>query len=70
MQEEPMAAQQHQGRIRVDERDGVVWLTLDHEAMRNAMSDDMTRQWAQEMARLRRERNVRCVVVTGAGSAF
>jgi enoyl-CoA hydratase len=65
-----MAAQEHNGQIRVDERGGVVWLTLDHEAMRNAMSDDMTGQWAAEIARLRRDRSVRCVVVTGAGSAF
>jgi enoyl-CoA hydratase len=65
-----MAAQEHNGRIRVDQRGGVVWLTLDHEAMRNAMSDDMTRQWAQEITRLRRNSGVRCVVVTGAGSAF
>lgn len=59
-----------EGQIRVDEQGGVVWLTLDHAAKRNAMSDRMTRQWQQEMARLRRDRSVRCVVVTGQGSAF
>jgi enoyl-CoA hydratase/carnithine racemase len=59
-----------QGRIRVEQDGGVAWVTLDNPAVRNAMSDDMTRQWAEHMARLRRDRSVRCVVVTGEGSAF
>jgi enoyl-CoA hydratase len=65
-----MAAHEHDGRIGVEAHDGVVRLTLDNPAMRNAMSDGMTQQWRDHMARLSNDRSVRCVVVTGAGSAF
>ncbi|MBG0833386.1 enoyl-CoA hydratase/isomerase family protein [Planomonospora sp. ID67723] len=55
----------------VDRRDdGVVVLTLNRPDRRNAMTDGMTEQWRQAVAGLRRDRDVRCVVVTGAGNAF
>ncbi len=55
----------------VDRRDdGVVVLTLNRPDRRNAMTDGMTEQWRQAITDLRRDRDVRCVVVTGAGSAF
>ncbi|MBB4937370.1 enoyl-CoA hydratase [Streptosporangium album] len=55
----------------VDRRDdGVVVLTLNRPDRRNSMTDGMTEQWRQTIAGLRRDRDVRCVVVTGAGSAF
>jgi len=63
-------AQEHDGRIVADVRGGAMWLTLDNPAQRNAMSDAMTRQWPQEIDRIRRDRSIRCVVVTGSGSAF
>ncbi|NUW46498.1 enoyl-CoA hydratase/isomerase family protein [Nonomuraea rhodomycinica] len=50
--------------------DGVVRLTLNRPDRRNAMTDGMTEQWRATMAELVRDRDVRCVVVTGAGSAF
>lgn len=50
--------------------DGVVLVTLDNPDQRNAMSDPMTRAWAATMADLAGDPDVRCVVVTGAGSAF
>src|SRR6476661_7628545 len=50
--------------------DGVVLLTLDNPAQRNAMSGPMTEAWQQTMADLRADDDVRCVVVTGEGSAF
>ncbi|GIH98862.1 enoyl-CoA hydratase [Planobispora takensis] len=49
---------------------GVVLLTLNRPDRRNAMTDGMTGQWRQTIAGLRRDRDVRCVVVTGAGGAF
>jgi enoyl-CoA hydratase len=49
---------------------GVVLATLDHPAQRNAMSAPMTRAWADLMADLAEERELRVLVVTGAGSAF
>ena len=50
--------------------DGVVLLTLDLPERRNAMTDELTAQWGATVAALRGDRAVRCVVVTGAGTAF
>lgn len=49
---------------------GIVVLTLDLPDVRNAMTDELTAAWADAVASLRRDRTVRCVVVTGAGKAF
>ena len=49
---------------------GIVVLTLDLPDARNAMKDELTAAWADAVASLRRDRSVRCVVVTGAGKAF
>lgn len=49
---------------------GIVVLTLDLPDVRNAMKDDLTAAWADAVAALRGDRSVRCVVVTGAGTAF
>jgi enoyl-CoA hydratase/carnithine racemase len=58
-------------QLRVDRpADGIVVVTLDRADRRNAMSPPMTRSWARVMADLRTDRSVRCVVVTGAGTAF
>lgn len=58
-------------QLRVVHRpDGVVLVTLDHPARRNMMSLPMTHAWAATMADLRGDPAVRCVVVTGAGTAF
>lgn len=51
-------------------REGVVVLTLDNPDKRNAMSDEMTASWVQAVERVREDRGVRVVVVTGSGSAF
>ena len=57
--------------LHVDRRDdGVVLLTLDVPALRNAMTASLTEAWGQTVAALRDDRDVRCVVVTGAGPAF
>ncbi len=49
---------------------GIVVLTLDLPDARNAMKDDLTAAWGETVESLRRDRSVRCVVVTGAGKAF
>lgn len=55
----------------IDRRDGgVVLVTLNRPETRNAMTDGMTAAWRRAMAELGADRDVRCVVVTGAGSAF
>ncbi|MDX6272807.1 MAG: hypothetical protein QOJ92_17 [Frankiales bacterium] len=57
--------------LHVDRRpDGVVLLTLDVPALRNAMTAELTTAWTSAMEELRGDRSVRCVVVTGAGPAF
>ena len=58
-------------QLRVDRpSDGVVLLTLDNPAQRNAMSAPLTEAWTATMADLAADRDVRAVVVTGEGTAF
>jgi enoyl-CoA hydratase len=58
-------------QLRVDRpSDGVVLLTLDNPAQRNAMSAPMTNAWSATIASLREDPDVRVVIVTGDGSAF
>ena len=55
----------------MDRRDGgIVLLTLNDPARRNAMADAMTEAWREAIAGLRGDPDLRCVVVTGAGHAF
>lgn len=49
---------------------GVARLVLDNPDQRNAMSDAMTDSWVRAIDELAADRDVRVVVVTGAGSAF
>lgn len=49
---------------------GVVLLTFDLPERRNAMTDALTAAWTREVAVLAGDRELRCVVVTGEGSAF
>ena len=58
-------------QLRVDRpSEGVVLLTLDNPDQRNAMSAPMTEAWQRTVTELREDADVRCVVVTGEGSAF
>ncbi|GAA1691915.1 enoyl-CoA hydratase [Nonomuraea maheshkhaliensis] len=50
--------------------DGVVLITLNRPAMRNAMTDAMTARWRETMSELATDKDARCLVVTGAGTAF
>ena len=57
--------------LSMDRRDdGVVVLTLALPDRRNAMTGELTSAFADAVATLRPDRSVRCVVVTGEGSAF
>src|SRR3954466_16026701 len=57
--------------LRVERRvDGVVVLTLDLPDRRNAMTGELTAAWGSTIGKLRGDRSVRCIVVTGEGSAF
>ena len=54
--------------LRLDRRDdGVAVLTLDNPDQRNAMSDEMTASWVAAVDELAGDRDLRAVVVTGAG---
>jgi len=50
--------------------DGVVVLTFNLPERRNAMTEELTAAWAQAVPALAGDDTVRCVVVTGAGTAF
>lgn len=50
--------------------EGVALVVLDQPDRRNAMSEPMTTAWGEAMAALRRDPDVRCVVVTGEGDVF
>jgi enoyl-CoA hydratase len=50
--------------------DGVALLTLDLPDRRNAMSAEMTDSWARAIDALAADASLRCVVVTGEGTAF
>ena len=59
------------GPLRIERRDdGVVLLTLALPDRRNAMTGELTTAWGAAIAGLQGDRSVRCVVVTGEGSAF
>lgn len=49
---------------------GVAVLTLDLPERRNAMTPELTAAWAEAVDDLAADPGLRCVVVTGAGSAF
>jgi enoyl-CoA hydratase/carnithine racemase len=55
----------------VDHRDdGTVLITFNRPDRRNAMTDGMTSAWRDTIATLKQDPDVRCVMVTGAGTAF
>jgi enoyl-CoA hydratase len=59
------------GPLLVERRDdGVVLLMLSLPERRNAMTAELTTAWQAAIAELADDRDVRCVVVTGEGSAF
>jgi len=67
----PATALPEPGHLRLDRYDdGVVVLTLDNVAQRNAMSPEMTGSWVRAIDGLAGDRSVRVVVVTGEGTAF
>lgn len=56
--------------IRLDEHDGVAVLTLNQPEKRNAMTPDLTREYAAALEEVARRPEWRALVITGAGSAF
>jgi enoyl-CoA hydratase len=56
--------------VRVDQRDGVAVVTLDHAADRNALSLRMTQALIEVMGTLANDGTVKAVIVTAAGPVF
>jgi len=56
--------------IRVDRRDAVALVTLDHASEQNALDAAMIAGLSRAFAELRDDRSVRVVILTGAGQAF
>jgi enoyl-CoA hydratase/carnithine racemase len=56
--------------LRYDTEAPLAWITLDRPDARNAYSDAMCEQLVAALERAERDDTVRCVVLTGAGSAF
>jgi 2-(1,2-epoxy-1,2-dihydrophenyl)acetyl-CoA isomerase len=50
--------------------DGILTLTMNRPEARNAMSGAMTAALADQLARAEFDRNVKCIVLTGAGKGF
>lgn len=55
------------GELRVEQRGPVLWLTIDREARRNAMSHAVLAGMAQAIEAAQADRGVRAIVITGAG---
>ena len=49
---------------------GVRLLTLNLPDVRNAMTEELTARWTETVEKLKTDRDVRALVVTGAGSSF
>ncbi|WP_017905596.1 enoyl-CoA hydratase/isomerase family protein [Pseudomonas asplenii] len=56
--------------LRLDARDGVLWITLDRPDSRNAMSLQMVGELRGVLAAVREDRHVRALVLRGAGGHF
>jgi len=56
--------------LTVARADGVALLTLNRPAKRNALSIELRERLIDELAALARDDDVRCAVLTGAGTAF
>ena len=56
--------------VRTDMRDGVLWLTFDRPAARNAMSFEMYDTLKATAERANADASVRALVITGTGGAF
>lgn len=63
-----MGANEESGDLRVERRGPVLWLTIDREARRNAMSHAVLAGMGREIDAAQADRSLRAIVVTGAGS--
>jgi 2-(1,2-epoxy-1,2-dihydrophenyl)acetyl-CoA isomerase len=57
-------------QILYEQQDGVATITLNRPERMNAFTDTMIREWADALEHARRDRDVRAVIITGAGRGF
>jgi len=57
-------------QVLYEKSDGVATITLNRPERMNAFTDTMIREWAEAVEDARVDRDVRAVIVTGAGRAF
>src|SRR5581483_9279357 len=57
-------------QIIYDKQEGVATITLNRPERMNAFTDVMIREWAEALTVARLDRDVRAVIVTGAGRGF
>lgn len=65
-----MSGTEHEEVLLRQMQEGVCWLTLNRPDARNALSNDLADRLVDELEACAIDRNVRAVVLTGAGSAF
>lgn len=53
--------------VRVERRGAALWITIDREARRNSLNGDVANAMADGIRQAQRDREVRAVVITGAG---
>lgn len=58
------------GRVTLERRDGVAWVTLRRPASLNALAGDMREQFRDRLAEAADDADLRAVVITGEGKAF
>jgi len=56
--------------LKIERRDAVLLLTLDHPAKRNALHPDLIRGLSEALSQIGRDTSLTAVVLTGAGSTF
>jgi 2-(1,2-epoxy-1,2-dihydrophenyl)acetyl-CoA isomerase len=56
--------------VKISQGDGICWLTLNRPQARNALDDEMSELLVSTLVEIADDDAVRCLVMTGAGSAF
>lgn len=56
--------------IQFDKKDSIATLTLNVPDQLNAMTEDMGKQFAKYLQQIKKDSEIRCVIITGAGRAF
>src|SRR5262249_26509845 len=64
----PVLEEQAMPEFKIERREGLEVWTIDGEARRNAISGRMLAEFEQHVARVSQDREIRCAIITGAGT--